>query len=179
MTQLPDHCFCCGSELSTARIEGRERAYCTECDQPVYRNAKPCAGTLVVDGSAVLLVKRTNPPAVGSWSLPAGYLEIDERPEDAAARELAEETGLSVSPANLELFETNLVAHPDGRYVLVIIYRTERTATEGSVTAGSDAADARFWTLSELSASDESIEPSYEPIIRKVLDTDQEPASSS
>ena len=87
--------------------------------------------------------------------------------------------GVSLLPADLELFETNLVAHRDGRYVLVIIYRTERTATEGSVTAGSDAADARFWTLSELSASDESIEPSYEPIIREVLDTDQERVSNS
>jgi ADP-ribose pyrophosphatase YjhB (NUDIX family) len=126
-----------------------------------------------------LLVKRTNPPSVGSWSLPAGFLEVDERPEEAAARELTEETGLSISTANLELFETNLIAHPDGRYVLVIIYRTERTATDGTIVAGSDAADARFWTLSELSDSDESIESSYEPIIRDAVGTDQESISSS
>jgi len=172
MTEFPDYCSQCGSELGTSLIEGRERAYCEYCDRPVYRNAKPCAGTLVVDNSQVLLVKRTNPPAVGSWSLPAGFLELDERPKDGAIRELAEETGLSASPADLELFETNLVSHDNGRYVLVLIYRTKRTATSGTVIAGSDAAKARFWTLPDLLDSNETIEPGYEPIIRDALTED-------
>lgn len=170
MTGFPTYCSHCGTELTTKQIEGRERAYCTNCEQPVYQNAKPCAGTIVVDESAVLLVKRTNPPAVGSWSLPAGFLEVDETPEDAAARELAEETGVSVSTDELRLFETNLVAHADGNHVLVIIYRTTRQQTTGPVVAGSDAADAQFWNVDELLACGESIEFGYESILRRAVD---------
>jgi len=168
----PRYCHTCGGALVDRQIEGRTRRYCQQCETPIYRNPKPCAGTIVVDGSRALLVKRTNPPAVGSWSIPAGFLEVEERPEDAAARELTEETNLSVSPADLSLFETNLVVHSDDTYVLVIIYRAERKATDGTVAAGSDAADAKFWELSELLNGDESIEPSYEPIIRTALTGD-------
>jgi len=134
---------------------------------------------VVIDDAEVLLVQRTNPPAVGSWSVPAGFLEVDERPEDAAVRELAEETGVSTAPGTLELFGTNLVEHPDGTHVLVIIYRVHRTVTDGDVRAGSDAADARFWDVQALQDSDESIEPSYEPILKAALSDTQRDESTS
>ena len=68
--------FCprCGAELVRRWIEGRKRNFCKECNRPLYQNPKPCAGVLVVDGVEVLLIERTQPPAVGSWSVPAGYL---------------------------------------------------------------------------------------------------------
>jgi len=166
---VPNYCSHCGTELNTKQIEGRERAYCTHCEKPVYRNAKPCAGTIVVDDSEVLLVERTNPPAVGSWSLPAGFLELEEPPAKAAARELTEETGLFVSTDELRLCDTNLVSHPDDTHVLVIIYQTTRVATTGTVTASSDAADARFWKIDELLECGESIETGYESILRKAI----------
>ncbi|WP_435099010.1 NUDIX domain-containing protein [Halorubrum sp. N11] len=169
MTSFPDYCGECGSELESKHIEGRERAYCSQCSKPVYRNAKPCGGVLVVDDEQVLLVKRTNPPAVGSWSLPAGFLEVDEPPEFAAARELQEETGISVSPDDLELFETNLIDHGDGTHVLVIIYRTTWSAVSGDVQAGSDAGDAQFWHIEELLEAGESIELGHESIMRRSI----------
>ena len=169
MTSFPNYCTECGSKLETRRIEGRKRAYCKHCEAAVYRNSKPCGGVLVVDDKQVLLVKRTNPPAAGSWSLPAGFLEVDEPPETATARELHEETGITVSPADLELFETNLVDHGDGTHVLVIIYRTSRKRVSGTVQAGSDAADARFWDIDDLFDAGESIELGYKPIIRRAI----------
>ena len=169
MTNFPTYCLECGAALETRRVEGRERSYCQHCETPVYRNAKPCGGVLVVDDKQVLLVKRTNPPAVGSWSLPAGFLEVDEPPEIAAARELREETGITVSPDDLELFETNLIDHGNGTYVLVIIYRTTPNRVSGAVQAGSDAGDAQFWDIDELLDAGESIELGHEPIMRRAI----------
>ena len=95
MSGSPNYCPDCGTALEGRRIEGRERRYCDRCERPVYRNPKPCSGVLVVDGQdRTLLVKRTEPPAAGSWSVPAGYLEADEPAPAAAIRELGEETGL-------------------------------------------------------------------------------------
>ena len=169
VSTFPEYCPDCGSQLSLVVMEGRERAYCSTCERPIYRNAKPCAGALVVDSDAVLLVERTNPPAVGSWSLPAGFLEYDEPPAEAAARELREETNLRVRPDELSFFDTRLIANSDGICVLVMIYRTAVGTTRGSVEAGSDAAAARFWNLDALDAAGETLEPGYETIFRTAV----------
>ena len=58
--------------------------------------AIPCVGAVVFDDSGrLLLIRRANPPAQGTWSLPGGRVEPGESSEDAVVRELHEETGLS------------------------------------------------------------------------------------
>ena len=51
-------------------------------------------GVVLLRGEDVLQLRRGRPPAVGAWSLPGGGLELGERAEDCARRELLEETGL-------------------------------------------------------------------------------------
>ncbi len=51
-------------------------------------------GAVVLRGNSILLVKRGAPPGKGRWSVPGGLVEVGEAPEEAAVRELAEETGL-------------------------------------------------------------------------------------
>jgi len=161
-------CATCGSALDTRRTEGRQRHYCPNCDRPIYRNPKPCAGVLVVDSGSVLLIQRTNPPAVGSWSLPAGFLEFDEPPRQAAARELHEETNLTVAPDSLSLAGTTFIQHSDGQFVLVVVYAVSHAQTDGEVNAGSDAADARFWEYESLTP-DAPLEPGYRTLCRQVI----------
>ena len=161
----PNYCPICGNELADAQIEGRLRRYCQQCDQPIYRNPKPCAGVLVVEeNERVLLVKRTEPPAPGTWSVPAGYLEADEPPRQAAVRELREETNVAVPKDDITLLETTFVRHQNGQHVLVLIYAASRSATSGTVVPGSDAADAQFFGLPELASDGRDIEPGYESI---------------
>ncbi|WP_256546760.1 NUDIX hydrolase [Halobellus inordinatus] len=165
--QTPQHCPDCGTSLSSREIEGRSRAYCPSCETPIYRNPKPCAGVLVVDKGQLLLVKRTQPPGVGTWSIPAGFLEYDEPPARGAVRELEEETGVVVSEDELELFDTDFVTAGPRENVLVIIYRVDRGVTEGEPEAGSDAGAVRFWEMDDFEKRDEDIEPGYEEIFRR------------
>ena len=165
----PTFCPDCGTRLDTRVVESRTRPWCSNCRRPVYRNPKPCAGVVVVDGSSVLLVERTRPPAVGSWSLPAGFLEVDEPPGRAAVRELREETAVTADPEDLTLFDTTFVGHPDGDHVLVLIYVVERGATSGHPEPGSDAGAARFWRLDTLLEAGESLEPGYRRVFERAI----------
>jgi ADP-ribose pyrophosphatase YjhB (NUDIX family) len=161
------YCPTCGAVLVDKQIEGRTRRYCQQCENPIYQNPKPCAGVLVVDEDDILLVKRTQPPGVGTWSIPAGFLEYDELPALGAVRELEEETSVTASQEDLELFDTAFVTADERENVLVIIYRVERSATIGEPEPGSDAGDAQFWEMGAFESEDEEIEPGYEEIIRR------------
>ncbi|MFB6226985.1 MAG: NUDIX domain-containing protein [Halobacteriales archaeon] len=169
MTTKIAYCTSCGSKLVERPIEGRQRKQCPECGRVVYRNPKPCAGVLVVDGERLLLVKRSNPPAVGSWSVPAGYLEYDEPPEAGAVRELAEETGIQTTESALDLFDTAFVQHPDDQYILVILYVVSRDHVEGIPEAGDDADAARFWTLDGIDEQEEQVEPGYRDLFSRAV----------
>ncbi|WP_227132972.1 NUDIX domain-containing protein [Halorubellus salinus] len=54
-------------------------------------------GVVFVD-DAVVLLERDHPPYEGSWVLPGGFVEPDERAATAAAREVEEEIGMTVEP---------------------------------------------------------------------------------
>lgn len=164
------YCRSCGRGLVWKHVEGRERRFCPSCERVNYRNPKPCAGALVVDDDSVLLVKRTEPPAVGSWSVPAGYLEADEPPTAAALRELEEETSIRTSSKALELLDTVFVQNSDSHSVLVIVYVIPVECTDGVPVAGDDAGAVRFWNVPALRASDEQIEPGYESVLTTAVE---------
>lgn len=158
-----NYCWRCGTELSKRTEEGRERFYCPECEEFVYRNSVPVAGVFVVRGKEVLLIKRGGEPNKGDWSYPAGYLEFDERPEHGAIRELEEETGLKADEEELVLVSTIQLEHPD-KYVVGNAYATNFEDTEGKVAAGTDAEEAEFWTIEEMRERVEAMES------RKIVD---------
>ncbi|MDZ7338369.1 MAG: NUDIX hydrolase [candidate division KSB1 bacterium] len=137
--------FCpeCGHPLYPAVLQERERLVCKACGFIYYQNPVPAVGVLVVSDGQVLLVKRKYAPRQGKWSLPAGFMEIDETPAETAVREAREETGLEVRVGPL------VGVYPgddDPRVrVVLIVYRAEIVG--GSLMAGDDAEEARFFPV--------------------------------
>lgn len=58
-------------------------------------------GVLIVRGGRVLLGKRRNAHGAGDWAPPGGHLEFGETPQEAAAREVREEVGLTITSVRL------------------------------------------------------------------------------
>ncbi len=148
-----DYCPDCGAELTTIEFEGRERNHCSSCEQTWWHQSVPTTSVTVRDDDRVLLIQRGGGRDAGRWDLPAGHPEYDEPAREAAARELREETGLVADPDALTLVGTVLSAGPRATY-RSINYRIDRSSTEGEVTAGSDAADARFVSVESVRAGD-------------------------
>ena len=97
----------------------------------------------------ILLIQRKNPPFKDHWALPGGFVDMDESLEESALRELHEETGLS----DVQLTQLGTFGAPDrdprGRVITVAYYGTI-DATQVHVAAGSDAADARWFSTAQL-----------------------------
>ncbi len=110
----------------------------------------PCVGAIVHDGSGRLLViRRSNPPAEGMWSIPGGRCEIGETAEQACAREVREETGLEVEVG--ELLGTVERDSPSGGIYVIDDFRAYLSPHSPTTPhAGDDASDARWATRAEL-----------------------------
>jgi 8-oxo-dGTP diphosphatase len=97
---------------------------------------------------AVLLIRRAREPFKNGWALPGGFVEERETLEACAARELAEETGIS----GVALRQVRAFSAPDrdprGRTITVAFvgHVPERLPPTG----GDDAAEARWWPLRDL-----------------------------
>lgn len=101
------------------------------------------------DAPEVLLIERGKPPFAGRWALPGGFVGMDERLADAAARELAEETGMSeISLAFLGYFDA-IDRDPRGRTLSLAFWGfiDHRPAV---LRAADDAADARWFPINGL-----------------------------
>jgi 8-oxo-dGTP diphosphatase len=97
----------------------------------------------------VLLVRRGLPPFEGRWALPGGFVRMDETLDDAARRELREETGLK--DVYLEQLYTfgDVRRDPRGRVVSVAYYALVNLA-DHRVQAATDASDAAWFAVSDL-----------------------------
>ena len=98
----------------------------------------------------VLLVKRGKEPLKGCWAFPGGAQEFGELLEDAARRELLEETGLSAHDLVFLGFADRIARDGDGAVTHHhVLARFFCTAFEGAARAGDDAAELRWITLEE------------------------------
>jgi len=80
-------------EVKKVEGDSRERDVCSSCGFINYKNPKVVVGTLAYtktkEGFEILMCKRGIFPRKGFWTLPAGFMELKESPEQGAAREVS------------------------------------------------------------------------------------------
>jgi ADP-ribose pyrophosphatase YjhB (NUDIX family) len=136
--------------MSTARFqrripdgEDRERLVCGDCGYVAYENPKIVVGSVVAEGSRVLLCRRAIEPRRGYWTLPAGYMELGETVEEGARREAWEE-----ARAKLAL-DGVLAVYSIARIGQVQVIFRARLAEQG-FSPGPESLEVRFFDWEDI-----------------------------
>lgn len=145
---IKDFHFCpyCASALVDRELEDRIRRCCTGCDFIHFKNPLPSAAGVILRDKNILLIKRGIEPGKGHWSLPSGFIEEGETPQEGCIREVREETGLETKVKKLlDVFHVSSNFYGE---VLVIVYLLEEVG--GELQAGTDAQDVRFYNKDNM-----------------------------
>lgn len=122
----------------------------------------------------VLLIKRARPPHAGRWTVPGGGVEVGETLEQAALRELSEETGLSCRLGAVVEVLDRVQRDADGKveyhYVILDLLGTDPV---GTLAAASDCADARWVPVGSL--GDYETSDGLEPVVKRALELRDRP----
>ncbi|ANG63088.1 hypothetical protein A8C75_11805 [Marinobacterium aestuarii] len=129
----------------------------------------PAASAVLLQNGCALLVQRGQAPNAGCWSFPGGKIQAGETVQQAALRELQEETGVQASAGSI-LTALDVMgrsgASLDYHYLLVVIYCHWRA---GEPRAADDAADARWIPIEQLRRGDYPLTDSVLPVLDLAL----------
>jgi ADP-ribose pyrophosphatase YjhB (NUDIX family) len=121
-------------------------------DAPVpLRRPIPAVLAVVIRERSVLLVRRANPPDAGLWGFPGGKIDFGESLEQAAVRELFEETGVRAEAGRVftavDALDVGDQGHLRQHYILIAV---SCRWLSGAPVAGDDALEAAWYNLDDL-----------------------------
>lgn len=136
MHKRNSHCSFCGHAFADRQPWPRT---CATCQQTSYLNPLPVAVVLLPVDGGLLLVRRAIPPKLGELALPGGFINLGESWQAAGARELLEETGISIDPAELRDFRT--LSAPEGMLLVFGLAAPRRAADLPPFTPNDEASE--------------------------------------
>jgi ADP-ribose pyrophosphatase YjhB (NUDIX family) len=153
-------CSKCGSsiQLQTPPDDTRERHVCSQCGTIHYQNPRNVVGTIPVWQDQVLLCRRAIQPRHGYWTLPAGFLEVNESTQQGAQRETLEEAGAVVQIG--PLFSLLNVTHV---HQVHLFYLAKLTSPQFS--AGVESLEVELFNEEDIPWSDIAF-----PTVKKTLE---------
>jgi 8-oxo-dGTP diphosphatase len=112
---------------------------------------KPAVGVVVMKEEKVLLVKRSNAPQKGKWAIPGGSVNLGETLQEAAEREIMEETGLTIQ-ANEPIHAFDLIERDSAGNLLFhyVIIDLLADYVEGEIRPADDVSDAGWFSPDEI-----------------------------
>ena len=139
------YCSQCGAPVKRCIPPGedREREVCPVCNFVHYRNPIPVVGCVAEHDGRILLCRRAIDPQLGHWTVPAGFMELNETLEEAALRETREEACAEIRLG--ELF--SIVDLPRAGQVH-FFFRGE--VIDGKFAPGLESLETRLFAPSEI-----------------------------
>lgn len=137
------YCEQCGHSLTIKKFEGTLRKACLSCGHIHFLDPKLVVVILANQNGKLLMVRRGIEPSIGEWAFPSGYVDRGETVENAAMREVKEETGLGV-----RLISLLGLYSQTGNPIVIAAYSAK--VTGGNLKADGDAVDAKFLDPSDL-----------------------------
>jgi 8-oxo-dGTP diphosphatase len=126
--------------------------------------------SIVFRGDDVLLVSRKNPPDLGMWGFPGGKIEFGESIEQAAVRELFEETGVHGEFSSVVTAVDDYARSEDGTVLYhFILMAALCTWTSGEPVASDDAEDARWVPIANLGNGELELSFNVEEVAQRAL----------
>ena len=119
------------------------RPVCTSCGAMVFLDPKVVAGVIAAIDGRVVMVRRNMEPGIGRWTFPAGFVDRGESVEEAAVREMEEESGLKVRLNGLVG-----VYSKTGEAIILVVYSGD--VVRGMLAVGPEAQDAGLFDPREL-----------------------------
>ena len=123
--------------------DDRERLTCPDCGFIAYENPKMVAGSVVTVDGKIMLCRRAIDPRHGFWTLPAGFLELHETPEEGAMREAWEEARARIAiDALLAVYSVPRISQ------VQLIYRA--TLAEPGFEAGPESLEVALFDWADI-----------------------------
>jgi ADP-ribose pyrophosphatase YjhB (NUDIX family) len=142
------YCPICSAELIDKRIDHHRRLACSVCGYVYYNNPVPACAVILEKEGKILLCQRKYPPYPDGWTLPSGFLEANETPQECARREAKEETNLDIEVG--EVFGVYAAGDDPRSKVTLIVFNGRIKA--GEARPGDDAKALDFFTPQNLPA---------------------------
>jgi ADP-ribose pyrophosphatase YjhB (NUDIX family) len=115
-----------------------------------YRNPTPTVDTIIQRDSRILLVKRKNDPFKGYLVLPGGFVNEGERVEDAAKREVKEETSLNIELLDILGVYSDPARDPRGHMMSTVFIAKISSHNDKVDAVAQDDAAAIEWISLEV-----------------------------
>ena len=151
MTKNFRYCpFCASPVVEKVRFNAL-RPVCSACGFVQFHDPKVAVIALVLHEDRVLLIQRAVDPGKGEWSLPGGYMDAGEMPQEALQRELQEEVGLRIKIGELlEIFP--MVGDEGERIGIVLAFQVEPSDSPEIPFVADDAQDAGWFSSDDIPA---------------------------
>ncbi len=137
------YCSQCGQLMRSRMRFGRKRPVCPSCERVHFENPKVATGVVAERRGRIVLTRRGHDPMLGRWSFPSGFVDAGEMVEEAAAREVEEETGLVVSI-------TRLLGVYSARGERTVFVAYAGVITSGVLRAGEEALEVAYFPPDQL-----------------------------
>jgi|TARA_Y100000996_G_scaffold282363_1_gene222861 ADP-ribose pyrophosphatase YjhB (NUDIX family) len=143
------YCSNCSKKNTKGYIDGNIRYHCEHCSTIHYQNPKPTATLICPKDDSILLGRRAFNPGKGEWGLPGGFMELNETLDEAAKRELKEETNLDGRVTKI----LGTCSHYGSIFGDILLIGLEvQIDNWSSMIAGDDVAELELFNINKLPA---------------------------